>query len=544
MGMNFSLDLPNLLLIITGVMNVLLGALIYLKRRESLANQLYTLNIIFITWWVVAMVIFRSAAESLLFWTMVLYVTPTFIASSFLYFSYFFPSGEKRHSYRRLAVLVGLNAAIVVLILTPGLILKGVSHVPGSEPVIEFGPWYVLYAAYISGFFLYGLIILFFKYLHSKDHIERRQLIYLLVGYLIASNLAMATNLILPWLGYYELNWLGQVLTLFMVGPVTYAIYRHNLFNMKVIATEILIFSLWIFMLARTLLEGTSNDVLLDWFLLGGLIVIGILLMRSVHKEVSARERIELLAKDLEKANARLTELDQQKSEFVSIASHQLRAPLTAIKGYASMILEGSFGRLEPKAREAVERVYESTRHLATVVEDLLSVTKIELGGMQFDFRKADLKKLVREVTAELEPNVKKAGLSLAAGDSGKSAYYVKADHEKLRQVVANLIDNAVKYTPKGKISIFLDEDGGRGTVTLSVTDTGLGIPKGLQDRLFEKFSRGDGISKVNTGGSGLGLYVAKEVVKAHGGRIWAESEGEGKGSTFVVELNAFSEEK
>src|SRR3989344_3372818 len=321
---------------------------------------------------------------------------------------------------------------------------------------------------------------------------------------------------------------------------VVYSMFRHKLLAIKVIATQFLIFSIWSFLLGRVLLAKDFEAMIIDSVLLVAVIIFGVLLIRSVLKEIETREKVEFLAQDLEKANARLKILDQQKSEFVSIASHQLRSPLTAITGYASMMAEGSFGVLGDKSKEAVRRIIESSKHLAKVVEDLLNVTKIEQGGMKFEFTKVDLRKMAKDLTEELTPNIEKAGLKLVLGDNGHHSYDVKADYEKLRQVMANLIDNAIKYTPKGEISVFLSEDDALGKVTLSVKDSGIGVPKELQTRLFEKFSRGSGISKINTGGSGLGLYVAKEIIDAHSGRIWVESNGEGKGSTFIMELEEY----
>ncbi len=141
-------------------------------------------------------------------------------------------------------------------------------------------------------------------------------------------------------------------------------------------------------------------------------------IIKSVYQEVSQREKIEKLATDLEKANVRLTELDRQKSEFVSFATHQLRAPLTAMKGYASMILEGDMGKLPKAANDGVSRIFDSANTLTSIVDDYLNITRIELGSMKYIFDTMDLKALVGKTPmAELKPNMEKSGLSFSFKD-------------------------------------------------------------------------------------------------------------------------------
>jgi signal transduction histidine kinase len=253
---------------------------------------------------------------------------------------------------------------------------------------------------------------------------------------------------------------------------------------------------------------------------------------------VAQREHIQKLAEDLEQANKRLTELDRQKSEFVSFASHQLRAPLTAMKGYGSLLLEGDMGALPPQAREGVERIFESTKTLVSIVDDYLNVSRIELGTMKYTFETLDLRVLVQDVIDELRPNIEKKGLAFGfTAENAGTDYRVTADRDKFKQVVANLIDNSVKYTPSGSVAVSLSRDKVKNAIVFMIADTGIGIAPEVLPHLFQKFSRADNGTKVNIKGTGLGLYVAKQIVEAHHGTVRAESAGEGKGSRFIVEL-------
>ena len=147
----------------------------------------------------------------------------------------------------------------------------------------------------------------------------------------------------------------------------------------------------------------------------------------------------------LQDANIRLEGLDKLKTEFLSLASHQLRSPLTAIKGYTSMLLEGSFGEVGEKQKEAIDRVFQSSNHLTKVVEDLLNVSKIEAGGMKYEMAPFDLEKAVHELSTDLSITAQKKGLTLNFVSDNKPPYTMNGDMEKIRQVVLNIIDNAIK---------------------------------------------------------------------------------------------------
>ena len=272
----------------------------------------------------------------------------------------------------------------------------------------------------------------------------------------------------------------------------------------------------------------------------------GVVLAKDARKEFEQRRQIEILASNLQKtienlgqANARLKEVDRQKTEFVSFATHQLRSPLTAMKGYASLILEGDYGEISPDLRDAVEKINESAYTLTNVVNDYLNVSRMELGTMKYDLTPVKLNEFIKGIVGELKPNIDKAGLTLDLVYDSHQKYIAYVDPDKFKQVISNMIDNAIKYTPKGTITLSLEKDSKKGTITVASKDTGIGIAAGVIPKLFEKFSRAESANKINIRGTGLGLFVAKQIVEAHNGKIWVESEGEGKGSQFYVEIPA-----
>ncbi|MBI2049135.1 MAG: HAMP domain-containing histidine kinase [Parcubacteria group bacterium] len=238
----------------------------------------------------------------------------------------------------------------------------------------------------------------------------------------------------------------------------------------------------------------------------------------------------------MEKANARLKELDQRKSEFLSLASHQLRTPLTAIKGYASMLLEGSFGAVADTQKKPLDTIFQSSERLVQIIEDFLTISRIEQNRIIYSFDAVDLAPLLEGLVNDLSHEARKKNIMLSFSMDEGASCVVRADKGKIQQVLSNVIDNAIKYTPEGSIRVSCGK-AGSGVARVVVRDTGVGMDEATKEKIFGKFTRADDAGKVNTGGTGLGLYVARQLVEAHKGRIWAESEGKGKGSTFYIEL-------
>ena len=239
----------------------------------------------------------------------------------------------------------------------------------------------------------------------------------------------------------------------------------------------------------------------------------------------------------LEAANKKLTFLDKQKTEFVSLASHQLRGPLTAINGYVELLIGGDYGEINQSISEPLKKIQTATRDLSVLVGDYLDVTRIELGKMKYNFDSVSLSEMAFEVVYELEPVMQKHQLELTVKISDQECL-VHADRNKIKQVMVNLVDNAIKYSNNGSITISVSINDHTKKVMFSVMDTGPGINPEILPILFDKFVRAPGAEQANSAGTGLGLFVAKKIISEHGGRIWAESEGLGKGATFSFELD------
>ncbi|MEA2088551.1 MAG: GAF domain-containing sensor histidine kinase, partial [Patescibacteria group bacterium] len=255
---------------------------------------------------------------------------------------------------------------------------------------------------------------------------------------------------------------------------------------------------------------------------------------------IKMRAEIKRATTGLRQANKELKKLDKVKSEFISIASHQLRTPITIIKGYISMLLEGDYGKINEKANSTLKQTYKSTEHMAKLVEDFLNISRIESGKIVFDFKKEKFDIIVNETADSFKEIAKTKNLKINTNIQ-KNLPAILVDKVKIKEVVSNLIDNAIKYTKQGNIIVDLklvkNED--KKFLLLSITDNGMGIAEEDISNIFKKFIRGKKVSLVHTEGLGLGLYFSKKVIEAHHGKIWVESSGVEKGSVFYVKLLA-----
>ncbi len=538
----FDIDIKSTFILLVTVANLIFGSVVYLRNKKNLTNLLFfgvTLGVVF---WSLSMVFFRGVShiDIATLFSRILYFTAAIIPIIFLYFTFAFPNETFNFKNWQKYLLPIPFLLIVLISLLPNILIQGTKFPSVGEREIVFNQFYhIIYALYIVGYFSWGYLNLLLKLISNKG-IIRAQIIYIIIGTLVSTMIGVVTNLIMPFLGIFTLNWFGQIATVVMIASISYAILKLHLFNVKVIATEVLTFFIWFLILLRMLTTESLTDKVINGFLLLFAIIFGVLLIRTIIKEVQTRERIEELVKDLAKANEHLRQMEEQKSEFVSIASHQLRTPLTAIKGYASMILEGSFGVLNEQARDAVEKLFKSSQRLVGLVEDFLTVSRIERGKMQFDFTSVDLKDLIGGVVKDLEIDARDKGPVLTFQIENGSSYVVRGDALKLKQVFTNVVDNAIKFTNRGFVRVLLSRNEETRKIRIAVSDTGAGMDFNTILHLFKRFDEemsSDRKGKIGMSPGGLGLYVSNQIIKAHGGNIWAQSEGVGKGSTFFIEL-------
>src|SRR3954454_14502589 len=223
------------------------------------------------------------------------------------------------------------------------------------------------------------------------------------------------------------------------------------------------------------------------------------------------------------------------KSQFLANMSHEFRTPLNAMLGYTSMLLQGVAGTVDAPVRRQLGRIESNGRHLLTIINEILDISRIEAGRMPLQVSKFQIPELVAEVKAELEPIIMRSKLTVAV-DMQKDLRPVASDRQKVKQILLNLLSNALKFTHEGTVTISVRRLPDGRTLELAVADTGIGIAPSDQDRIFEDFRQLDNSPTRAYGGTGLGLSICRRLAQMLGGRISVQSES-GKGSTFVLTL-------
>lgn len=246
-------------------------------------------------------------------------------------------------------------------------------------------------------------------------------------------------------------------------------------------------------------------------------------------------QRVNSATKELRASNKRLVELDATKDEFVSMASHQLRTPLTSIKGYLSMVLEGDVGKITPDQRQLLSEAFTSSERMVHLIGDFLNVSRLQTGKFVIDRRETDLSAVVSQEVESMKQIAEAHGMSITyRKPSVFPQLYI--DDNKLRQVIMNFIDNAIYYSPESRAPIKVKLSVEDGDAVFRVMDRGMGVPAEVQKQLFGKFFRAENARKQRPDGTGIGLYLAKKVIDGHSGKLVFES-AEGKGSTFGFRL-------
>ncbi len=420
----------------------------------------------------------------------------------------------------------GLALGFLLLDFTP-------YFVRSVEPELFFPFWPkpgVFYHPFLFMFFsfvVYGWYLLLKTLAKEKEKIRKQQIKYFLLGTGIGF-ICGSTNYFL-WYGIPIPPYLNALVSIYVV-LTGFAIIKYHLFEIRVILTEILVGVMGILLLIFSfLLPGGYRIFAMGVFLV--FFVFAYYLVKATHEESKRREEAERLAREAER-------LAQVKDQFLLSIQHHLRTPLTPIRGYSSMILEGSYN--QEQIKEKILAIKKSADTLHNLMESLLDIQALRVGKSVLNLKECQLADLVKEVIEEQKPQAEQKGLILEF--EKEELPEIQLDRKRIKEVIWNLIDNAIKYTnkPKSTIKVKLKkvQREEKEFALLSVTDQGLGMNKEeIEDFLKGKlFERGEEAKKLYGPGRGIGLAIALEFVKAHGGNIWVTSEP-GRGARFEFTL-------
>jgi signal transduction histidine kinase len=507
------------------VTSIVLGILVLFSSPRSRVNQLFFLFAFALAVWGSSYFFWQIASDPMtaMFWVHMLMAGAIFIPFFDFHFVVCFLGLQQRFRW-----LVRIGYAIAIFFSIINWYSPFISSVVARDGFLYWpvaGPLFLPFLAIWGFYAVYHVQLLFSRMHTSIDPSERAQIRYILIGTAIGY-IGGCTNYFL-WYNIPILPY-GNFLVAVYIIFVAYAILKHGLFSMKVVATEFIVFALWLFVFIRMLLASTAEEQFINGGLLAILLAVGVLLIRSVDREVEQRENLQILTKELQETNER-------QEGLIHFIGHEVKGFLTKDQGVFAALSEGDFCVLPEEVKPFIAQALAESRQGVESVSTILKAANLKKGTETYIKEPFDMKALTAEAVEKEKFTAEKKGLALSF-TADDSSYQVTGDKEQINNhVLRNLIDNSIIYTPTGSIEVSLKKEGSK--IILAVKDTGVGITDEDKKHLFTEGGHGQDSQKVNVHSTGYGLFITKSIVEAHGGTVRAESEGQGKGSTFTVEF-------
>ena len=523
--------------LITAAVSLFLGIFVYWNGEKTKLNFSWLITSVFISLWSIGLfgVVVSSSTTTAWFWQYILDIGGICVPVAYFNFLLYLEKKDKKLlTFRVLSIAAGV--ALIILNFT-NLFKTGVSPKFGLNFWIDPGKLYFLFPFYFASLVVVSFFFVLKEYRSATDINQKRRLMYILMAQVFGFGGGLTD--FFPQL--FHIYPFGNYFVIIYVIFISYAALKHHLFDVRVLATELLTFAICITLLTKVLFSIGLQDLIINSIIFLAVILFSILLLRSIINEVKQKEQIEKMAEDVKrayekekKANEELEKLDKYKNDFLRQAQHDLRRPLTMISWYSDLLLGKSYCKLPKKAAEIITRMQSVTKDKIKDINNFLDLEQFRMGKGVVSLKPGiDLSPILEEITMVLSPTAQLKGIYLKS-EKLKEVTVVNADREKLKAAIFNVVDNAIKYTPKGGVNIKIENSG---TIKIIISDTGIGIPQDKIKALFgAQFERLKQAEKTATG-SGVGLYLSAQIIKLHHGKIWAESEGEGKGSTFYIEL-------
>ncbi len=499
------------------IVALIIGIFVLIKNKTLLGKILFAIISFFSIWvlsslvdWLSTNSIYTMATWSL-FW-----ITEGMIAVLSFYFFYVFLLKKDLVFKKKILLFVPVIPLIILTPTTLNLMYFDLISCEAKQSFFDNYP-YILGGLAILGIML--LVVMNWKKIVSSF---KKEALLMFIGLELFLLAFFSLGFIASYYDNYEIEFYGLFgMTIFMAF-LAYLIVKFKEFNIKLISSQALV-------LASVILIGSQffylNDSSLSVKVLTTITLIisgalGLILVRSVKKEIALREQLEV-------ANAGQTNL-------IHIMNHQIKGYLGINKNIFAELLTDDYGQMPEEAKPLITKGFDQSEAGVEYVTQILRGESAENGRLSYDMKPMNFKDLVSEVVSKQKEIAEKKSLTLDL-NSQDGVYDIIGDHDELREAIRNLIDNSIHYTFNGGISVSLKNQAGK--ISLIVKDTGIGIKESDKPRLFKSGGTGKDSIKVNVQSSGYGLVFSKGVIEAHKGKIWFESDGEGKGTTFFVEL-------
>jgi len=503
-----------------------LASLVFLKSRSNILSKIFlAFSLTFSLWMIGDLITWTSNNYYLVYaaWSPLVFIEIVFYILA-LYFIMVFARGSDISFFKK--ILLFIPALIPFFVTVAQKSVTGFYY-----PVCEafnngFLDQYKLYLEIlILGIIFIYLLIPFFK---KKVSYSQKTSIIVIGSMFLFLSVFGITEYLAAVSGYYEMNLYALFIIPVFLVAITYSIFTLDIFNLKVISTYFLVFGFIVLVGSQLFFVSGTTDKLLTILTLILSSGLGFLLFKNLHKESEQRIHIE-------KLNVKLETLLKQRESLTHLVTHKVKGAFTRSKCIFAEMLEGTYGTITPKLKSMAEGGLKSDNEGIQTVDLVLNAANLQTGIVKYDMQQIDFKELVLKISDEMKNGAVSKGLKYEI-DIKDGIYNIFGDAFWLKEVAHNLINNSIIYTLKGSVKVGLERKDGK--ILFYVKDTGVGITDDDKKNLFKEGGRGKDSVKINIDSTGYGLFTVKLIVDAHKGRIWAESEGENKGSTFFVELN------
>lgn len=499
------------------ILSLFFSYFVFRKNKSVLSKLLLAISITFSFWalfeiinWTAVPVVFVAFT-----WQMLFIITPLIFLFTVLFFYNFL--FKKQLEFRRYSILLYAFLPIILLLPTKANFINFDLYECGNVDGI--GWLYV----YFFNMLCMALVLIFgtISFVKVKERGEKIKNAIVTAATFLFLGTFFASTTFADFTYVYEFNLIGPVGMLVFVVLMSYLITKYNILNIKVIGSQFLIFALIFTNASLFFIQDINNIRIIVLVTLIITIIIGYLLFKSVKKVERQRELLNIANKD--------------QQHLLSFITHQVKGYMTRSRSIFSGIIDGDYGAVKGKLGEIVKQGYKYETEGVQTVQNILNASGLKRGTMKFNIKKIDIIEIIRKTINSSKSAALDKKIDLQDNLPNKKIL-INGDFLKLSEVFKNLIDNAILYTPNGSVSVELEES--EKGVVVSIKDTGIGLSSEDQKKLFKEGGIGEKSLEYNVNTTGYGLFIADKIIKEHGGKIIAKSEGRDKGSEFIVELS------
>jgi signal transduction histidine kinase len=503
------------------LVSLFLGIFVLFKDKYSIQSKLLFLIAVLFSLWNLNIILEWVTVPvnlNLFFWEITMFLEmPIFLLSVYFIHTFF----NKSDVSFATKLIFGILWLPVILLLPTTINIKDFD-VLNCQGTVGYLTYYVYAFEVVS--VLWVIIFSIKKFWEAK--INRKQIIILATGISFFLAVFSASNIFGELTQVYAINLFGPIGMVIFLGLLSYMIVRFKAFNIKLLATEALVWGLAILIGSQFFFIRTTTNRILNSITFVAAVIFGHFLVKSVKVEVQQKE-------ELAKLNIDLKNLIKQRESLVHLVTHKVKGSFTRTKALFAGIADGTFGDISPEIKIRANQGLEFDNNGIQTVDLVLNATNMQNGTVRYDMKNINFKDLVEKTVSEKTIQAEERKLKMET-EFKDGNYNIMADATWIKEVINNLIDNAIKYTLAGTVTVGLED--GNGKVLFYVKDTGIGITDEDKKGLFTEGGRGKDSVKVNVDSTGYGLYTVKLITEAHKGKVWVESTPS-KGSTFFVEL-------